>query len=132
MSSKTCQECARPLRAYDLEDDSNNRDFYDDDMSGWKQPAKSNPDICSACERVECNKAFYIYCHYHDNYCVLPEHYVNSVYLTRRDECIEAQDITTLMINASYQRWKDGEENEFFERITTAAAEIEKNMKDMD
>lgn len=82
--------------------------------------------ICSGCDAVINRQAVEGWCNYHDHTCVIANHYAKSLHLCRDSECIEHQDITTLMINASYARWKDdGEENPFFDRITKVSEELE-------
>jgi hypothetical protein len=73
---------------------------------------------CSGCVAVMEGNASYAPCAFHGRDCVVANHYAESVHLCNPAQCIEHQDITTLMINSSMQRWKDGEQNEFFDRIT--------------
>lgn len=58
------------------------------------------------------------WCEFHQRDCAVPDHYLGSTHLCSPEYCIQDQDITTLMINASLRQWQAGEENEFFDRIT--------------
>lgn len=63
-------------------------------------------------------------CAFHGHDCHVEDHYADAIHLTSPERCIAEQDITTLMINASYERWEQGEENEFFDRITKVSEEL--------
>lgn len=80
---------------------------------------------CHGCVSVAEHKAVYRHCAFHGRECTVWNHYADSIHLCSADECIERQDITTLMINASYDRWKAGEENSFFDWLTAIPDAIE-------
>jgi hypothetical protein len=108
--------CARCDRTMIVEDPNVQQNRYALESS-WD-------GICQGCCDVFDRKAVEAYCEFHENTCVTANHYVDSLSLTSPDQCIEEQDITTLMINASYARYKAGEENPFFDRMISISDQL--------
>lgn len=74
---------------------------------------------CSGCIAIAEELAVNARCAFHGKDCIVWKHYEHSVHLCNPNVCIEQQDISTLMINDSMRRWNAGEENPFFDRIST-------------
>lgn len=78
---------------------------------------------CKGCILVPEGRAVYRDCSFHGYRCVVRNHHADSTHLCPDARCIENQDITTLMLNASWARYKEGGDNELFNRLLQAAAE---------
>ena len=81
--------------------------------------------ICRGCDVVAKGYAVFRDCTFHGYQCVVRNHYADSTHLCSDDYCIEHQDITTLMLNASWARYEEGEGNELFDRLLESAARAE-------
>lgn len=86
--------------------------------------------ICHGCDLVAKGYAVFRDCTFHGYKCVVRNHYADSTHLCSDDYCIEHQDITTLMLNASWASYKEGNENEFFDRLLAAAEQADKIVRD--
>ena len=123
-----CGICSRPLISPEEFKERSEKE-WDGWMLEWHIDCGGD---CSGCMAVAEDKAVYRHCQFHDRQCVVAKHYADATHLCAKDQCIEHRDITTLMINDAYYRYRDGEANPFFDRLLSAAEKAQRMVEGAD